>query len=92
MHCLNTVRPCLADDASGSPSPIVNSVCPGLVKTDISRGFKNKGLIFKWIEGIFMWWKANPAAEGAKALVVATTTDDHGKFQRPYLTDEEYTE
>jgi hypothetical protein len=37
-----------------------------------------------------MWWKANSAEDGAKALVVATTTNDHGKFRRPYLTDEEY--
>ena len=37
-----------------------------------------------------MWWKAIPAEDGAKALVVATMTNDHGKFRRPYLTDEEY--
>lgn len=63
-----------------------------MIKTEISRGFKNKGLIFKWIEGIFMAWKAGTAEDGAKALVVATTTDDHGKFRRPYLTDEQYAE
>jgi hypothetical protein len=82
----------LTDGESDSSSPIVNSVCPGLIKTDISRGFKNKGLIFKWIEGLFMWWKAMPPSEGAKALVVATTTDDHGTFRRPYLTNEQYAE
>ena len=36
--------------------------------------------------------KAGSAEDGAKALVVATTTDDHGSFRRPYHTDEDYAE
>ncbi|KAG0651530.1 Short chain dehydrogenase atnD [Hyphodiscus hymeniophilus] len=58
----------------------------------VDEAGRDKGLIFKWIEQIYMAWKASSAEDGAKALVVATTTNDSGNFRRPYMTDEEYTE
>jgi hypothetical protein len=40
-----------------------------------------------------MWWQgALPAEAGSKSLVVTTLSDEHGKFRRPWLTDDEYAE
>lgn len=38
--------------------------------------------------------KAVPADVGARSLILAakTTSEEHGTFRRPYLTDEEYEE
>lgn len=80
----------LIDD---SPSPVVNSVCPGIVKTGIIRAFEAKGLFYKLVANFIMWWQgALPAEEGAKSLVVTSLSDKHGKFRRPWGTDEEYDE
>lgn len=69
------------------PSPIVSSVCPGFVKTDIGRGYS-----FQLFLQFFFWMKAMPTDVGAKALVMlgTTTPEQHGQFRRPYLTDEQY--
>jgi hypothetical protein len=74
------------------PSPIVNSVCPGMIKTNITRDFTKDSLFFTMVEKVFMWIKAAPVERGGKSLVLATTTNEaqHGMFLRPYMTDEEY--
>jgi len=63
-----------------------------MIKTEISRGFRAKGILFALFEKFFMWVKAAPASVGAGSLVLATITkpEAHGMFRRPYLTDEEY--
>ena len=68
-------------------SPIVNSVCPGFVKTDIARTFS-----MQFILQIFYWMKATPTDFGANTLVLlgTTTPEQHGEFHRPYFTDEQY--
>jgi hypothetical protein len=77
---------------TNSPSPIINTVCPGLIKTNIARSFAEKRFFYKLATHLFLWLKANPADVGAKSLVlVATTTpEQHGMFRRPYMTDKEY--
>lgn len=82
---LEITKLALAKD--GRPSPIINSVCPGFVKTDIARGFSIQLLI-----QFFFWMKAVPVDVGANSLVLlgTTTPEQHGKFFRPYYTDEEY--
>lgn len=69
------------------PSPIVNSVCPGFVKTDIARGFS-----FQFLLQFFLWMKALPTDVGARSLVLlgATAPGLHGQFRQPYFTEEKY--
>tara|TARA_R110002060_G_scaffold22499_3_gene30488 strand:- start:328 stop:915 length:588 start_codon:yes stop_codon:yes gene_type:complete len=75
-----------------SPSPIVNIVCPGMIRTNIARGFANKGTFFKLIEALFMYIRCNPADVGARSLVLmgTTTKEEHGTFRNPMLSREEY--
>ncbi|KAH7355449.1 hypothetical protein BKA65DRAFT_498436 [Rhexocercosporidium sp. MPI-PUGE-AT-0058] len=82
----------LAVDEDGCPSPIVNIVCPGMIRTNIARDFANKGFFFKIVEAVLMFFITNPADVGARSLVlIATTTpDQHGTFRNPMLTKEEY--
>lgn len=65
-----------------------------MIRTNIARGFASKGFIYKMVETIFMFIRANPADVGARSLVlIATTTpEEHGTFRNPMLTRVEYTE
>ncbi|KAG4437048.1 hypothetical protein IFR05_007462 [Cadophora sp. M221] len=82
----------LAVDENGSPSPIVNIVCPGMIRTNIARDFASKGIFFKIAEAVIMSIICNPVDVGARSLVlIATTTpDQHGTFRNPMLTKDEY--
>ncbi|KAH7411510.1 hypothetical protein BKA64DRAFT_663616 [Cadophora sp. MPI-SDFR-AT-0126] len=82
----------LAIDDDGNPSPIINIVCPGMIRTNIARGFANKGPLYKLIEAAFMFIRCNPADVGARSLVLMgdTTKEEHGTFRNPMLSREEY--
>ncbi len=74
-----------------SPSPIVNTVCPGPVQTDLARQFASKGIFHR--AAIAAWnLKCLTPEVGARALVLASATSpaEHGKFIRSYMTDAEY--
>ncbi|KAF8850073.1 NAD(P)-binding protein [Acephala macrosclerotiorum] len=91
-YCVNEMARVAASD--GKISPVVNSVCPGIVHTGIARSFGGGGLVQSYIAWAYMSvaLKAVPADVGSRSLVVAGKMgpEEHGKFHRPYLTDEEY--
>jgi len=74
------------------PSPIVNTVCPGSIATNLARDFANKSSFHKAFVPLFFLIKSDTAENGAKAYIIASTTisEEHDKFIRPYLTDVEY--
>lgn len=82
-----------AKDQNGILGPVVNAVCPGVIRTNIGHGFAD---IRGWWARPLVWlWqlvKAAPTVEGTKCLVNLATTkeEEHGQFKRPWLTDEEY--
>jgi hypothetical protein len=75
-------------------SPIVNTVCPGIVSTGIARSFGGGVWGMECVAKAYMAFalKAVSADVGARSLVLAAKTkpEEHGTFRRPYLTDEEY--
>lgn len=75
-----------------SPRPIVNSVCPGLVRTDVSRELTAKSIVHRSVTNLLLWFKGLAPEEGAKSLVLLgkMLEKDHGKFTCTYLSDEEY--
>ena len=75
-----------------SPSPIVNVVCPGPVKSDLARQLTEKGILQGIMVRIWFTVKCLSTDVGARALVMAakTITEENGKFVRFYMTDAEY--
>lgn len=63
-----------------------------MIRTNIARGFANKGIFFKLIEALFMYIRCNPADVGARSLVLmgTTTKEEHGTFRNPMLSRKEY--
>ncbi|KAK0119363.1 hypothetical protein ONS95_010815 [Cadophora gregata] len=82
----------LAVGEDGRPSPIINIVCPGMIRTNIARDFANKGFFNKLVAMLFMYIRCNPADVGARSLVLMgiTKEEEHGTFRNPMLTREEY--
>ncbi|KUJ06422.1 NAD(P)-binding protein [Mollisia scopiformis] len=91
-YCVNAMDKIAS--AGGKISPIVNTVCPGIVQTGIARSFGGGVWGMQCVAKAYMALalKAVPADVGARSLVVAakTTPEQHGTFRRPYLTDDEY--
>jgi NAD(P)-dependent dehydrogenase (short-subunit alcohol dehydrogenase family) len=76
---------------SYSPSPIVNTMCPGICASDLARKFSEKGF-FAWLAvGVFKLL-AKSTETGARTFVLAALTgpEEHGKCISHYGTDEQY--
>ena len=70
-----------AKDKFGQPLVIVNSVCPGAVKSDLSRGYYTMpGSAF--VLGKLLDYVTKTGEEGARCIVMATTAGlkSHGLF------------
>ncbi len=67
------------------PDPIVNSVCPGYIRTNIAHAFGEKNPFMTPIIALFFFLKCNPADVGARSLVKLgnTAIEEHGKFKTP---------
>jgi len=78
----------------GSPSVIVNTICPGVCKSDLGRGFAKQGLMYQVAISIFSNLIAKTPEAGARTYVLAamTTPEENGKYIRHYSTPEEYAE
>jgi hypothetical protein len=64
-----------------------------MVKTDLGREFSGRNFLFALFTKLYLARAMTPA-EGARALVLATTvsSDKNGKFVAPGLDDAEYLE
>ncbi|ETS78750.1 hypothetical protein PFICI_08603 [Pestalotiopsis fici W106-1] len=79
----------LARGPDGRPDVIMNTVCPGAVKTDLSRGYAENGVAFRVALGIFSAVFAKSAENGARAYMAAVTTkeEEHGKMVQFYWSN-----
>ncbi|KAL3422437.1 short-chain dehydrogenase [Phlyctema vagabunda] len=81
----------IALGSDGSPQVIVNTICPGLVKSDLARQYKTSYLLTAGVN-LFQAVLSKSTEGGARTLVLSglTPASDHGKFIKHYSTDEEY--
>jgi len=74
------------------PTSILNTICPGAIKTDLAKDFKSKGFIHGILVDIFQAVKSSSVEVGARYLVTsaASAEIDLGKFHIPYLTEAQF--
>ncbi|KAI1769625.1 NAD(P)-binding protein [Hypoxylon sp. FL1150] len=82
----------LALGPDGRPEVIVNAMCPGIVKSDLTRHWAEKGVGFTIAIAVFTGLFAKSTSNGARAYLAACLTkeSEHGKFIRFYGSDAEY--
>ncbi|KAF2258614.1 NAD(P)-binding protein [Lojkania enalia] len=82
----------LARGPDGEPLVIVNSVCPGMVKTDIGRHIATRS----WVHAIGVWLTlfviAKTADSGSRICVTAALKpkENHGEFVNYWMTPDMY--
>ncbi|KAF2965442.1 hypothetical protein GQX73_g8142 [Xylaria multiplex] len=82
----------LAKGEDGRPEVIINTSCPGVVKTNIARNYTEGSILFTIAVAIFHGLQGKTAENGARTLIAAgrTKEDENGKFIRFYGSEEEY--
>lgn len=84
----------LATNKNGKPDPIVNSVCPGRIRSNIGHAFAERNPLLVPVLKLWLWIGSNPTDVGARSLVKlgATKPEEHGKFKTPTMPVEELKE
>jgi NAD(P)-dependent dehydrogenase (short-subunit alcohol dehydrogenase family) len=84
----------LAKDEDGKPSPIINTMCPGLCKSDLGRAYSNKNILYKIGAWLFYALIGKTTEAGARTFVLASMTGpiDHGRYIQHYGTEEDVAE
>ncbi|KAI9692845.1 MAG: hypothetical protein M1822_004839 [Bathelium mastoideum] len=79
--------------SDGEAEVLVNSVCPGLVKTDIGRAIAGQSWYMQIIVYLYMAILGKSPDFGARFYVAAAcrSKKEHGQFANPWLTREQYT-
>ncbi|KAI1354158.1 hypothetical protein F5Y01DRAFT_321828 [Xylaria sp. FL0043] len=82
----------LAEGEDGRPEVIINTSCPGVVKTNLARNFTEGSRAFAIAVALFHAFLGKSAENGARTLIAAglTKEDENGKFIRFYGSEEEY--
>ncbi|KAI1753874.1 hypothetical protein F4782DRAFT_73614 [Xylaria castorea] len=80
------------EEEDGRPDVIINTTCPGIVRTDLARNFTENSLFFTIAVAVFQAVLAKTAENGARALIAAglTKEGENGKFIRFYGSEAEY--
>lgn len=75
-----------------SPSPIINSLCPGACRSDLGRQYHDKGWLYTVGMAVFFGALSKSTADGARTLVLSTLTtpEENGKYIKHYGSEEEY--
>ncbi|TAQ84760.1 hypothetical protein B7494_g6919 [Chlorociboria aeruginascens] len=83
----------LAGGKDGSPDVIVNSMCPGFVKSDLGRQYKT-GFLMSAAFDAFMSTVPKSTEGGARTLVLAALTkpEENGKYITHYQKYEDFLE
>lgn len=91
MYALEEVSK-MALDQNGEPQVILTSVCPGAVKTELSRSMQENSVVARIAAPIFMNLVGKSPDYGARIYLAGALAGpkDHGKFLRDYLTDSQY--
>ncbi|KAF4632902.1 hypothetical protein G7Y89_g5222 [Cudoniella acicularis] len=82
----------LAMGPDGKPCIIINTLCPGLVQTNITRDVSNQPLLTKITVSLYFKILAKSPNYGARSYVnaVLKPQEEHGKFLIGAFTEEEY--
>lgn len=69
------------------PQVIINTMCPGLVNTDLSRSFAEKSAAFVVFKTVFYGLFGKSAANGARTYVAAglTKEEEHVSVQQFHI-------
>ncbi|TEY62503.1 hypothetical protein BOTCAL_0161g00200 [Botryotinia calthae] len=81
----------LALRTDGTPNVIVNSICPGMVKSDLGREY-NTGVVIGIMINLWMSLACKTTEGGARTYVLAalTPSSEHGAHYTNYETEENY--
>ncbi|KAF7953145.1 hypothetical protein EAE96_006362 [Botrytis aclada] len=81
----------LALSADGKHNVIVNSICPGMVKSGLSREYKTS-VAMRIMINLWMGLAAKTTEAGARTYVLAalTPSSEHGAHYTNYETEEKY--
>ncbi|KAI1342577.1 NAD(P)-binding protein [Xylariaceae sp. FL0016] len=93
MYCVEEIsKQALGPD--GTPEIIVNSICPGIVYTDIARNIATQSLFKQYSTPVYLSSVGKCADYGARWYLIAamSSPDKHGKFMESLDTEEEYDE
>ncbi|KAI1456126.1 NAD(P)-binding protein [Annulohypoxylon moriforme] len=84
----------MALGSDGSPEVIINTMCPGIVASDLSRDLRRLGMAVVFAVTIFMGIFAKSPSNGARTYLAACLTkeSEHGKFIKFYGSDASYQE
>ncbi|KAI1269908.1 NAD(P)-binding protein [Xylariaceae sp. FL1019] len=82
----------LATGKDGRPEVIINTMCPGMVATDLARHYKENSLLIRLLIPFLYALISKTPENGARTLITAglTKESENGKFIRFYGSDEEY--
>ncbi|KAI1425541.1 hypothetical protein F5Y12DRAFT_714030 [Xylaria sp. FL1777] len=82
----------LAEGGDGRPEVIINTSCPGIVKTNLARNFTEGSRIFTIAVFLFHGFLGKTAENGARTLIATALTkeNENGKFVRFYGSEEVY--
>ncbi|KAK3318787.1 hypothetical protein B0H66DRAFT_249760 [Apodospora peruviana] len=82
----------LARGPDGDPLVVVNSVCPGMVKTDIGRHIASRSWFHSLCVYLTLLITAKSADSGARICVTAALKpkENHGEFLNYWLTADQY--
>ncbi|KAI0418687.1 hypothetical protein F5X98DRAFT_107862 [Xylaria grammica] len=82
----------LAEGTDSRPEVIINTSCPGVVRTNLARNYTEGSLLFTIAVAFFHGFLGKTAENGARTLIAAgrTKEDENGKFVRFYGSEEEY--
>lgn len=72
------------DPASGRPDVIVNSCCPGMVRTEISRNLKEKSLLIRLAEPLVTTLLAQTPEVGARTYLAAGLATESENVSFPF--------
>ncbi|KAJ0125107.1 short-chain dehydrogenase reductase family protein [Diaporthe amygdali] len=91
MYALEEVTK-MASDKNGEPQVIVTSVCPGAVKTELSRSMQENSVLARIVAPLYMAMIAKSPDYGARIYLAGALAGpaEHGKFLRDYITDAQY--
>ncbi|KAL8365668.1 hypothetical protein RB595_004464 [Gaeumannomyces hyphopodioides] len=92
QHALAELARAALDPATGAPAVVVNTCCPGMVRTEISRSMKEESLVVRLGEPLLMSLLAQTPEVGARTYLAAglTTESENGKFICKYIPDKDY--
>jgi len=81
----------LTTNSDGSPTIIVNTMCPGIVRTSLARNYTSF-LFQRILIPVFLGAFSKTAEQGSRTLVLSSLAgpEKHGEFIRYYGNPEEY--